>query len=113
VVELTGHGWRVRSVQTTDRRTCEKGHGPARPVPRRIGASGHAPRSSARRADAIGRGGASGHVQPDASGQEWTVTGLRSDAAGASGHVRSDTSGLDGSLLDRDWALTLSHPVKR
>jgi hypothetical protein len=31
----------------------------------------------------------------------------------ASGHVRSNASGLDGSLLERDRMLVLSHPIKR
>jgi hypothetical protein len=39
----------------------QEGRGPAHPVPRGTGASGHAPRRAARRA------GASGHVRPDTS----------------------------------------------
>jgi hypothetical protein len=39
------------------------------------GAFDEAPRETAKHVKSIGRGGASGHDRPDASGREWVLTG--------------------------------------
>jgi hypothetical protein len=58
------------------------------------------PRETAKHAKSIGRGGASGHDRPDASGREWVLTGIDRTLAlwhpvstsGASGHVVSNVN---------------------
>jgi hypothetical protein len=58
------------------------------------------PRETAKHAKSIGRGGASGHDRPDASGREWVLTGIDRTLAlwhpvstsGASGHMVSNVN---------------------
>jgi hypothetical protein len=63
-------------------------------VTRGIGASGQAPRGTADRKVDQTRC-ASGHDRPDASGREWTLTGLKPDAGcSASGRLSRASSHL-------------------
>jgi hypothetical protein len=61
-----------------------EGRGPACPILRGTGASGHAPGRAAQRVGASGRGGASGHVRPDTS--DYAGSSLDSDQTPGAAH---------------------------
>jgi hypothetical protein len=140
VVEVTGRGRRVRSVQTARRRACARGSrtdafGPSQN--RRIQSG---TQNTACVSVLSGRGGVSGHVRPDASDHAGSsldsdrTTGAarpvkrcsasgwhrlvrlggvtRSGRSGAFGHVRLDVSDHARTSLDFDRTPSAARPVK-
>jgi hypothetical protein len=140
VVEVTGRGRRVRSVQTVGRRARARGSWTDTSGPSRNWRVRSRTQKTARVSVLSGRGGASGHVRLDASDRtgssldsdrtsgaarpvKWcSASGwhrlvrlggvTRSERGGASGHVRPDASDHARTSLDSDRTSDAARPVK-
>jgi hypothetical protein len=140
VVEVTGRGRRVRSVQTAGRRARARGSQTGASGPSQNRRVRSCTQKTARVSMLSGRGGASGHVRPDASDRagssldsdrtpgaarpvkRCSASGwhrlvrlggvTRSGRGGASGHVRPDASDRARTSLDSDRTTGAARPVK-